>query len=65
MRFTSVMENPNVYPNGHVCVSILHTPGDDPSGYEAEITSKNKLKLERTRYSLNPVVSAIPRLIMA
>ena len=23
-----------VYPDGRVCISILHSPGDDPSGYE-------------------------------
>ena len=23
-----------VYPDGRVCISILHAPGDDPSGYE-------------------------------
>lgn len=23
-----------VYSDGRVCISILHPPGDDPSGYE-------------------------------
>jgi ubiquitin-conjugating enzyme E2 G1 len=23
-----------VYPDGRVCISILHSPGEDPSGYE-------------------------------
>jgi ubiquitin-protein ligase len=23
-----------VYPDGKVCISILHSPGDDPNGYE-------------------------------
>jgi ubiquitin-protein ligase len=23
-----------VYPDGRVCISILHAPGDDPTGYE-------------------------------
>jgi len=23
-----------VYQNGHVCISILHPPGDDPNHYE-------------------------------
>ena len=23
-----------VYPDGKVCISILHSPGDDPHGYE-------------------------------
>jgi len=25
-----------VYPNGNVCISILHAPGADPNGYEHE-----------------------------
>lgn len=33
-RFTSKMWHPNVYPDGRVCISILHPPGDDPNGYE-------------------------------
>uniref|UniRef100_A0A7S1SZ89 E2 ubiquitin-conjugating enzyme n=1 Tax=Tetraselmis chuii TaxID=63592 RepID=A0A7S1SZ89_9CHLO len=33
-RFTSDMWHPNVYPDGRVCISILHNPGDDPHGYE-------------------------------
>lgn len=24
-----------VYQDGRVCISILHTPGDDPLGYES------------------------------
>jgi ubiquitin-protein ligase len=24
----------SVYPDGRVCISILHPPGDDPNGYE-------------------------------
>ncbi|KAL5992006.1 Ubiquitin-conjugating enzyme 13 [Asimina triloba] len=34
VRFTSEMWHPNVYPDGKVCISILHAPGDDPNGYE-------------------------------
>jgi len=26
--------HPNVYPNGEVCISILHPPGEDKYGYE-------------------------------
>jgi ubiquitin-conjugating enzyme E2 G1 len=35
MRFTSELWHPNVYPDGGVCISILHAPGEDPTGYEA------------------------------
>ncbi|CAM8967080.1 unnamed protein product [Rhodiola kirilowii] len=34
VRFISEMWHPNVYPDGKVCISILHPPGDDPNGYE-------------------------------
>ncbi|KAM7534620.1 hypothetical protein Aperf_G00000105479 [Anoplocephala perfoliata] len=35
MRFISKIFHPNVYPDGRVCISILHTPGSDPLGYES------------------------------
>ncbi|KAJ3411924.1 Ubiquitin-conjugating enzyme E2 G2 [Chytridiales sp. JEL 0842] len=34
MKFTSPIYHPNVYPDGTVCISILHPPGDDPNMYE-------------------------------
>lgn len=34
MRFTCEMFHPNVYKDGTVCISILHSPGDDPNQYE-------------------------------
>ncbi|KAF2201033.1 ubiquitin-conjugating enzyme [Delitschia confertaspora ATCC 74209] len=34
MQFLCEMWHPNVYPNGTVCISILHPPGDDPHHYE-------------------------------
>ncbi|KAJ1830458.1 hypothetical protein LPJ63_004918 [Coemansia sp. RSA 2711] len=34
MRFTSKMWHPNVYDDGRVCISILHNPEHDSSGYE-------------------------------
>ncbi|CAD5207747.1 unnamed protein product [Bursaphelenchus okinawaensis] len=35
MRFTCELFHPNIYADGKVCISILHTPGDDPTGYES------------------------------
>ena len=35
MQFVSDMFHPNIYPDGRVCISILHAPGDDPMGYES------------------------------
>ncbi|KAF8824479.1 hypothetical protein HHX47_DHR8000374 [Lentinula edodes] len=42
MPFSSFFQNRSVvdllhfqvYPDGNVCISILHTPGDDPTMYE-------------------------------
>jgi len=34
MRFLHRMWHPNVYPDGKVCISILHPAGDDPNHYE-------------------------------
>jgi len=34
LKFISEMWHPNVSPDGHVCISILHEPGDDKYGYE-------------------------------
>ncbi|KAF8488896.1 ubiquitin conjugating enzyme [Gautieria morchelliformis] len=34
MRFITPMWHPNVYPDGGVCISILHPPEDDQYGYE-------------------------------
>uniref|UniRef100_A0A915DL24 Ubiquitin-conjugating enzyme E2 G2 n=1 Tax=Ditylenchus dipsaci TaxID=166011 RepID=A0A915DL24_9BILA len=33
MKFTCNMFHPNIYPDGSVCISILHS-GGDPTGYE-------------------------------
>ncbi|RIA84061.1 ubiquitin-conjugating enzyme/RWD-like protein, partial [Glomus cerebriforme] len=35
MKFTCEMFHPNIYPDGMVCISILHPPGDDPNMYES------------------------------
>ncbi|CAH2243160.1 jg14200, partial [Pararge aegeria aegeria] len=34
MQFICEMFHPNIYADGRVCISILHAPGDDPTGYE-------------------------------
>ncbi|KAJ3891449.1 ubiquitin-conjugating enzyme/RWD-like protein [Lentinula edodes] len=34
MKFEPPLFHPNIYPDGNVCISILHTPGDDPTMYE-------------------------------
>ncbi|KAK4467760.1 hypothetical protein MN116_008690 [Schistosoma mekongi] len=37
VKFLSEVFHPNIYPDGHVCISILHAPGDDPLGYESSV----------------------------
>ncbi|KAG8688427.1 hypothetical protein FRC11_005453, partial [Ceratobasidium sp. 423] len=34
MKFDPPLLHPNVYADGNVCISILHSPGDDPNMYE-------------------------------
>ncbi|KAF8449558.1 ubiquitin-conjugating enzyme E2 15 [Terfezia claveryi] len=34
MRFETPIWHPNIYPNGDVCISILHPPEVDQFGYE-------------------------------
>nr|ACO11538.1 Ubiquitin-conjugating enzyme E2 G2 [Caligus rogercresseyi]ACO11646.1 Ubiquitin-conjugating enzyme E2 G2 [Caligus rogercresseyi] len=34
MKFITPIFHPNIYSDGRVCISILHSPGDDPLGYE-------------------------------
>ncbi|KAK6509697.1 Ubiquitin-conjugating enzyme E2 7 [Arthrobotrys musiformis] len=35
LKFTCDILHPNIYPDGTVCISILHPPGDDPLNYES------------------------------
>ncbi|KAJ5884669.1 Ubiquitin-conjugating enzyme E2 15 [Penicillium taxi] len=35
MKFESSIFHPNIYPNGDVCISILHPPEEDKWGYES------------------------------
>ncbi|KAF1825349.1 ubiquitin-conjugating enzyme [Dissoconium aciculare CBS 342.82] len=35
MKFETPIFHPNVYPNGEVCISILHPPEEDQYGYES------------------------------
>ncbi|KAL4926416.1 uncharacterized protein BDV17DRAFT_283353 [Aspergillus undulatus] len=35
MKFEPPLFHPNIYPNGEVCISILHPPEEDKYGYES------------------------------
>lgn len=39
-RFTSDMWHPNVFPDGRVCISILHPPGFDPMNPQEDAAEK-------------------------
>ncbi|XP_036093983.1 ubiquitin-conjugating enzyme E2 G2 isoform X1 [Rousettus aegyptiacus] len=67
MRFTCEMFHPNIYPDGRVCISILHAPGDDPMGYESSaerwspVQSVEKILLSVVLpYSLHPAQNTCP-----
>ena len=34
MKFTTPIWHPNIHEDGKVCISILHAPGEDATGYE-------------------------------
>ena len=46
MRFTSELYHPNIYPDGRVCISILHPPGTNDMS--------NETAAERWRPILGP-----------
>jgi ubiquitin-conjugating enzyme E2 G1 len=47
MKFKSEMWHPNVFPDGKVCISILHE-GNDVTGYEHEIERWRPIQNVRT-----------------
>lgn len=57
MRFVSEMYHPNVYPDGSVCISILHDPGEDKYGYED--ASERWLPVHSTRTILLSVIAML------
>lgn len=57
MRFTSTVFHPNVYPDGRVCISILHAPGDDPNHYE--LSSERWSPVQSVEKILMSVVSML------
>ncbi|KAM5336440.1 ubiquitin-conjugating enzyme E2 G2 isoform 1-T1 [Glossophaga mutica] len=56
MRFTCEMFHPNIYPDGRVCISILHAPGDDPMGYESSAERWSPVQsVEKILLSVSPM----------
>ncbi|XP_054556218.1 ubiquitin-conjugating enzyme E2 G2 isoform X2 [Talpa occidentalis] len=59
MRFTCEMFHPNIYPDGRVCISILHAPGDDPMGYESSAERWSPVQsVEKILLSVSPTTRA-------
>eukprot|EP01027_Heterolobosea_sp_BB2_P025329 GEZU01038866.1.p1 GENE.GEZU01038866.1~~GEZU01038866.1.p1 ORF type:complete len:169 (+),score=66.75 GEZU01038866.1:107-613(+) len=57
MRFTSEIWHPNIYPDGKVCISILHPPGEDQWGYEK--SSERWLPIHSVESILLSVISML------
>ena len=57
MKFQCEVFHPNVYPNGEVCISILHPPGDDPNHYES--ASERWSPIQSTEMILISVMSML------
>jgi len=57
LSITSDFWHPNVYTDGRVCISILHSPGDDEFGYEQ--ASERWLPIHTVESILISVISMI------
>ncbi|CAH8437157.1 unnamed protein product [Schistosoma rodhaini] len=57
MHFLSRMYHPNIYENGEVCISILHSPGDDPQS--GELPSERWNPTQNVRTILLSVISLL------
>nr|AAP06299.1 similar to GenBank Accession Number U58652 ubiquitin-conjugating enzyme E2-32k in Oryctolagus cuniculus [Schistosoma japonicum] len=57
MHFMSRMYHPNIYENGEVCISILHSPGDDPQS--GELPSERWNPTQNVRTILLSVISLL------
>ena len=49
-RFIRPLFHPNIYKDGKLCISILHTPGDDEMS--GELASVTLAPLRRTEFGL-------------
>merc|ERR1711865_227531 len=58
MTFKSEMWHPNIYPDGKVCISILHAPGEDAmSGESSEERWRPILTVEAVLISVMSMLS--------
>ncbi|KAK7331535.1 hypothetical protein VNO80_28269 [Phaseolus coccineus] len=59
-----------IYPDGRVCISILHPPGDDPKGYKLASerwtpvhTNKDAGYVENQQQNIADAIDLLPRLV--
>ncbi|CAL8092825.1 unnamed protein product [Calicophoron daubneyi] len=57
IQFLSKMFHPNIYENGEVCISILHSPGEDPQS--GELASERWNPTQNVRTILLSVISLL------
>jgi ubiquitin-conjugating enzyme E2 G1 len=57
LKIVSDFWHPNVYPDGRVCISILHPPGEDSYGYES--ASERWLPIHTVQSILLSVISML------
>lgn len=57
LTFITEFWHPNVYPDGKVCISILHPPGEDSFGYES--ASERWLPIHTVESILVSVISML------
>jgi len=57
LKFLTPMWHPNVYPDGSLCISILHPPGEDQYGYES--ASERWLPIHTVESILVSVISLL------
>ncbi|KAF7637456.1 UBIQUITIN_CONJUGAT_2 domain-containing protein [Meloidogyne graminicola] len=57
MKFIQPVYHPNVYPNGELCISILHPPVDDP--HSGELSSERWNPTQTVRTVLLSVISLL------
>ncbi|CEH15753.1 ubiquitin-conjugating enzyme [Ceraceosorus bombacis] len=57
MKFDPPIFHPNVYPDGTVCISILHAAGEDPNMYES--SSERWSPIQSTEKILLSVLSML------
>ena len=54
MKFSSKLFHPNIYPDGKVCISILHPPGEDAHNQQESASER-----WRPVHTVNSIVQSV------